>query len=66
MRPPIFVDTKIKQEIAVNPLPRNNRIRDFYKALYKIYMISIENMIKLYYEKSAMTGKKRVKQNIVL
>ena len=66
MGPPNFGDTKIKQEIAVNPLPRIifhlendklHRIKDLYKALYKISVISIKyNTIKLYW----------VKQNVVL
>ena len=64
MRPPHFSDTKIKQEIAVNPFSilenhELDRMKDLYKALYKISMISIEyNTIKSLYAKSAMRQKK--------
>ena len=65
---PIFWNTKIKQEIAVNPLPRIifnlenhklNRTKDLYKALYRISMISIKyDTIKSYYAKSVMRENK--------
>ena len=50
MQPPIFGETKIKQDIAMNPLlgsfsilenRKLNRIIGLYKAFYKISMISI-------------------------
>ena len=68
MQPPNFEDTKLKQDIAVNPLPRIifisenyklHRIKDLYKSLHKIYMISIRyDAIKSYYARSAMREKK--------
>ena len=66
-QPPNFGDTKIKQEIAMNPLPRIisilknhklHRTKDLYKAFYKISMISIQyNRIKSYYAKHVMRVK---------
>ena len=71
MRPPNFRETKIKQDIAVNPLPwiifhfrklyKLHRTIYLCKALYKISMISIQcNTIKSYYAKFAMREKKRL------
>ena len=69
MRPPNFGDTKIKQEITVNPLPwiifhlethKLHIIIDLYKTVYKISMISVKyNTIKSYNAKSAVREKKR-------
>ena len=73
MRPASFGDTKLKQEIAMKPLPwiinsilEYHKLQRFYKALCKIYMISIKyNTPKSYYAKSAMGGE-RVKYIVIL
>ena len=59
MGPPNSRDTKIKQEMAMNSLPpiitwalenyKLPKLKDLYKALYKIYVISTKhNTIKSY------------------
>ena len=76
MQIPIFGDSKIKQEFAVNPLPgiifhfRKPSIeynsRSLKSTLQNIYDLYLKyNTIKSFYVKSTMT-EKRVKKNVIL
>ena len=73
MQTPIFGDSKIKQEFAVNPLPgiifhfRKPLIeydsRSLKSTLQNIYNLYLKyNTIKSFYAKSAMTEKKCKKE----